>query len=340
MAFENLVPGIQNLPGLVNQSKAIALQDAGRRQNLQRMDQQQFAQALMGALGFMQQGQQMEAQQGQQTIENTRADRGQDLQERQVTMQENESYAKLAQMGKDLELSDMQLKKAAELQGLDGERLLAEIANIKTDTAGEQVRQDQSNIMFPGEQVRQDQAIDLGVTQQGAADQSLQTQREVAPFAAPQAAAGVTDTEASAELKQAQSKMLDIEARVAQNPVAPSGEWMKGIQEEMTTVEGQYNARLLTIGDDLLAKDKVKAMMMTPEGEATYERLIDEQNRLRGDLRELSNLRVDMANKATELGSEDAAWAYWGQEMGRIGGSTLVPQGRSSEDIFYGVPKK
>ena len=83
----------------------------------------------MGMLGFLNQRQQQGAQQEQQGIQNQRADQQLGLQERQVAMQENESYAKILQMGKDLELSDMQLMKAAEMQGLDAQRMQAEIAN-------------------------------------------------------------------------------------------------------------------------------------------------------------------------------------------------------------------
>ena len=199
MTFEAVTRGIQQTSPLVLQGRNMAMEEIARKQSLQRYDQQQFLQALMGMAGFMRQREKDEAAAGQQTIENERADQqlkmqqnesaakvaqmavqnkwtetqigrvadsmgleqdmlraqiaaisgGEEradqqlgLQERQLQMQEKESYARILQMGKDLQLSDMQLMKAAEMQGLDAERMKAETDALR----GGERRADEQNV--------------------------------------------------------------------------------------------------------------------------------------------------------------------------------------------------
>ena len=314
MAFQNLTPGIQNLPGLVNQSKAIGLQEAGRRQQLQRMDQQQFSQFLMSALGFMQQGQQMEAQQGQQTIDNERADA-------QLQMQQSESAAKLLQMGKDLELSDAQLMKAAELQGLDAEMMQAQIDNVRTGTAGEEQRQEHAGLVLPAQLTQQRQAIDLGETQGEAAALDLQTQREVAPHAAPQAAANVAATEQATATSRAKEEAIWTEQALAMNPpVAGAEKWQKGIQEEFTGMHSNFNSSLQSIDATLANQTVLNAMLATDGGEQAITDMVAKKITLMRQLDDLATLGRDMA--AEPFTTEQEAWSYFGDRRGAIMGGT------------------
>lgn len=139
MTFEAVTRGIQQTSPLVLQGRNMAMEEIARKQSLQRYDQQQFLQALMGMAGFMRQREKDEAAAGQQTIENERADK-------QLKMQQNESAAKVAQMAVQNKWTETQIGRVADSMGLEQDMLRAQIAAISggEERAVEQLQMQQN----------------------------------------------------------------------------------------------------------------------------------------------------------------------------------------------------
>lgn len=126
-------------------------------------------------------------------------------------------------------------------------------------------------------------------------------------------------------LQDAQASVLEAQARIAKNPVAASPEkWQKSVQEEMTSIEFNFNSRIDSISTMLGNDTLLKEMMRTPQGKDALLSLTIEQARIMAALPKLSQLRITMADGT--FTTENGAWSALGNALGAAGGGKLNPK--------------
>lgn len=328
MTFEAVTRGIQQTNPLVLQGRNMAMEEVARRQNLQRYDQQQFLQALMGMAGYMRQREQDQAAATQQDVVNNREDA-------RLAMD-------LANAAAQRGLTDAQTKTMLDTLGLKTDLLGAQVESVQAGTKGEQQRQAFGAQMQPGALDRQQtevegmkqgiqQAGDMFPTQLDMAQEQLGAAQAQAPYVGEQAAANVAATQAGTALKEAQTKILWAEADAMGNPLPPEAEkWQKGIQEEFTGIQSNLNSSLQQISATLANQDVVKMMMTTDAGKEAVSEMVARQLKIMQQMEDMASLGRDLSKQT--FATENEAWSYFGDARGRILGGEAPAQAGGGVD--------
>lgn len=287
MAFENVTQQIGQMPQLALQSKVAALQEAARRQQLSRMDQKQFTDALMGMLEIGEENARREEdvqfRDDQFSAQQSQLDKENEFRERQLDMMGNKLGAQIEAWGAANGLQDAQTQRILGMLGLEKQAMEADIA-------AQQAQTERNRLMLPGD-----------VRLQGAQEENLEARTgEIG------AASARADKQVDASVALSEAQAANVAFQTHQGQLHSLLDYQaKKLGVDRSEIENEWLATLPERDrrDYLLAKKQVDTASEVSRGNLQVSR-----GRLTLEGEQFKQ-RMDLENRKLELASDELQFA-------------------------------